>query len=106
MAPAVRQIESLRNAGISVELLEVTGLAKFKYAQAIPRLRRLARDVDLIHGHYAYCGWLARLIRNKPIVVSFMESDLLAARTMTAKSAHRVASSSRPVASWPAASIR
>ncbi len=77
MAPALRQIDSLRRAGAEVDIVEVTGLPKLKYLQAIPRLRRLARTADIIHGHYAFCGWLAKLRRRTPVVVSFMGDDLL-----------------------------
>ena len=77
MAPLVRQIQSLREAGAEVQLLEVTGLPKLKYLQSIPRLLNMARRVDIIHAHYAFCGWLARLRPRKPVVVSFMGDDLL-----------------------------
>ena len=40
-------------------------------------MRSLAASADLIHAHYGYCGWLARLQFQKPVVVSFMGDDLL-----------------------------
>lgn len=77
MAPTARQIESLRGAGIDMEVLDMQGIPKLKYVQAIPRmLARLGR-VDLVHAHFGYCGWLARLQLSKPIVMSFMGDDLL-----------------------------
>jgi len=76
-APVARQIESLRAIGAQVDVLEVRGIPKFKYLQALPSLRALARSVDLIHAHYGYCGWLARLQFSGPVVVSFMGDDLL-----------------------------
>ncbi len=76
MAPAARQIESLRRLGVDIEVLEVVGLAKLKYLQALPKLYRALRRVDLVHAHYAFCGWLGRLQLSKPLVVSFMGSDL------------------------------
>ena len=77
MAPVSRQIESLRAIGAEVDVLEIKGVPKLKYLQALPSLRALARSVDLIHAHYGYCGWLARLQSSKPVVVSFMGDDLL-----------------------------
>lgn len=63
--------------GIDVEVMAVTGIPKFKYLQSWPRLAKLADGADLIHAHYGYCGWLARSQLRKPLVVSFMGSDLL-----------------------------
>jgi glycosyltransferase involved in cell wall biosynthesis len=77
MAPTARQIASVRAAGAEVDVLEITGVQKLKYLQALPRLWSLARAVDLIHAHYGYCGWLARSHLRKPVVVSFMGDDLL-----------------------------
>ncbi|NNF29443.1 MAG: glycosyltransferase family 4 protein, partial [Gemmatimonadetes bacterium] len=79
MAPLVRQVESLRAAGMNVTSLEVTGWPKVKYLSVLPEARRLARKVDLIHAHYGFCGWVAKLASNRPIVVSLMGSDLLGA---------------------------
>jgi len=79
MAPLVRQIDSLRAAGVDVSSYQVVGLPKIKYLKAIPEVRKLARGVDLIHAHYGFCGWVARLASDRPIVVSLMGSDLLGA---------------------------
>src|SRR5690349_4964300 len=76
-APLVRQIESLRAVGAQVEVLEVKGIKMLKYVQCLPRVQALAREVDVVHGHYGYCGWLARTQIGKPVVVSFMGDDLL-----------------------------
>ena len=77
MAPVARQIESLRAIGVQMDVLEIKGIPRLRYLQALPSLRALARSVDLIHAHYGYCGWLARLQFSKPVVVSFMGNDLL-----------------------------
>jgi glycosyltransferase involved in cell wall biosynthesis len=77
MAPLARQIASLRTAGVQVTNLEVSGLPKVKYLQTLPRLWRASREVDLIHAHFGYSGWIALTCRAKPIVVSFMGDDLL-----------------------------
>jgi glycosyltransferase involved in cell wall biosynthesis len=79
MAPVARQIDSLKAIGVQVGVLQLAGVAKLKYLQSLPSLLAGARSVDLIHAHYGYCGWLARLQLSKPVVVSFMGSDLLGA---------------------------
>ena len=71
-APVGRQIDSLRRIGVEIDHLEVAGPARLKYLTTIPELRRRARQVDLIHAHYSYCGWLARTARGVPVVVSFI----------------------------------
>ena len=82
MAPAARQIESLRETGIRTEIVDMSGIPKLKYLQAIPRIRRIAKNVDVIHSHFGYCGWLVLLatigLRNRPRrVMSYMGDDLL-----------------------------
>jgi glycosyltransferase involved in cell wall biosynthesis len=81
MAPAARQIESLRDAGIEIEGVDMRGIPKLKYLQLLPRICRLAEQVDIIHAHYGYCGWLAHIALlftpRKPLVMSFMGDDLL-----------------------------
>jgi glycosyltransferase involved in cell wall biosynthesis len=82
MAPGARQIQSIQQAGVETVVCDMRGIPKLKYLQMIPRIRRAARSVDLIHAHFGYCGWLAligRLLafRRIPIVMSFMGSDLL-----------------------------
>jgi glycosyltransferase involved in cell wall biosynthesis len=79
MAPIARQIESLRAIGVVVDVLEVTGIPKLKYLQTLPALWARVRRVDLVHAHYGYYGWLARMQFRKPVVISFMGSDLLGA---------------------------
>ena len=82
MAPAARQIDSLTDAGVKTQVVDMRGIPKLKYLQAIPRIRRIARDVDVIHSHFGYCGWLSwiatRAMRSRPkLVMSFMGDDLL-----------------------------
>ncbi len=77
MAPVVRQIESIRAHGAEVTVLEIRGVRRLKYLQRLGDLHSMTPSVDLIHAHYGYCGWLARSQFRKPIVVSFMGSDLL-----------------------------
>ena len=77
MAPGARQLQSLRDVGVDVVTHDMRGIPILKYLRAIPRVRSIVKDVDLIHAHFGYCGLLARLQFRKPIVVSFMGSDLL-----------------------------
>lgn len=77
MAATARQIESLRALGLEMHVVDMKGIPKLKYLQAIPRVRSLLKYVDLVHAHFGFCGWLARLQWQKPIVMSFMGSDLL-----------------------------
>jgi glycosyltransferase involved in cell wall biosynthesis len=77
MAAVGRQIESMASIGVEVDVLEVRGRSKLKYLQSLPDLARRSRAVDLVHAHYGLCGWFARTNLGKPLVVSFMGSDLL-----------------------------
>jgi glycosyltransferase involved in cell wall biosynthesis len=77
MALVAAQIESIRRAGLQVSTVQINREESVKYARAVPRVRRRARSVDVVHAHYGYCGWLARAQFRRPVVVSFMGSDLL-----------------------------
>ncbi|MBL8888595.1 MAG: glycosyltransferase [Planctomycetaceae bacterium] len=82
MAPTSRQIQSLRDLGLEIETIDMHGVRRWKYLQAIPKTRRTIPKVDLVHAHFGYCGWLALLgralaFRRIPIVMSFMGDDLL-----------------------------
>jgi glycosyltransferase involved in cell wall biosynthesis len=92
-AAVARQIESIRSLGIEVDVLEIDGPRAIKYLHAVGHLRERALSADLIHAHYGYCGWVSRLQKQKPLVVSFMGSDLLG----VANSAGRIKGSSRVV---------
>lgn len=77
MSPLAHQIRSLRALGIEIGVCQVTGKRKLKYVLAAPRFWAEAPAYDLIHAHFGHCGWLARTQFRRPIVVSFMGSDLL-----------------------------
>ncbi len=82
MAPGARQIQSIADLGIDVDTVDMRGIPKLKYLQVIPKIRRLVRQADVVHAHFGYCGWLAKLgvwgqRPAKPIVMSFMGDDLL-----------------------------
>jgi teichuronic acid biosynthesis glycosyltransferase TuaC len=72
------QVESLRRAGVDVEVLALRG-GRSKYLRGLLQLRRRLRrgDVDLVHAHYSYVGVLARMQRRVPVVVTFHGDDLL-----------------------------
>ncbi|HBE72107.1 MAG TPA: hypothetical protein DDW52_28555 [Planctomycetaceae bacterium] len=76
MAPTVRQFESLRCAGIDVEIVDLHGPSIIKYATVLPKIRRALAGVDIVHAHYGFCGWLGRLTTIRPSVISFMGSDI------------------------------
>jgi len=92
-AAVARQIDSIRSLGIEVDVLEIEGLRGIKYLQALRRLSERSSRANLIHAHYGYCGWVSRLQRRKPVVVSFMGSDLLGVADTTG----RITASSRVV---------
>lgn len=77
MAPLARQLDSLRQAGVEVDTIEIDGPPKLKYPMTLVDLYRALPEVDLVHAHYGYAGWLGRCQLRKPLVVSFMGSDLL-----------------------------
>ncbi len=74
------QAESLKRAGIDIEVLALNGrFRKLIYPKGIFQLRRcLARgSFDLIHAHYSYVGMVARTQWRVPVVVTYHGSDLL-----------------------------
>jgi glycosyltransferase involved in cell wall biosynthesis len=77
MAAVERQMTSVRELGIDVDALAIEGTRGVKYLQRLPDLLRRARNADVVHAHYGYCGWLGRAAWPKPLVISFMGSDLL-----------------------------
>lgn len=75
------QIDSVRNLGISVDVLNLTksfGEGRQKYLKGIFNLRKLLQNggFDLIHAHYSYCGIVGMFQRRLPLVVSLMGSDV------------------------------
>jgi teichuronic acid biosynthesis glycosyltransferase TuaC len=73
------QVQSLRRAGASVEVVFIDGRrGPVIYALAPRRIRGLARSgrFDLVHAHYGLTGWAA-MFQDLPLVVSFVGDDLL-----------------------------
>src|SRR5262245_24644160 len=74
------QVESLRKAGVEIELLVLQGChRKLIYPKGVFQLRqRLANhSIDLVHAHYSYVGIVARTQREVPVIVTYHGSDLL-----------------------------
>ncbi len=76
MAPALRQFESLRQLGVEVDVVDMHGPRVLKYAMLLPQIRKRMHNANIVHAHYGFCGWLGRLQVSKPLVVSFMGSDI------------------------------
>lgn len=74
------QVETLRQAGIEMDVLVLQGRnRKLIYAKGIVQLRqRLSqKSYDLVHAHYSYAGVVARSQWRVPVVVSYCGDDLL-----------------------------
>jgi glycosyltransferase involved in cell wall biosynthesis len=74
------QAESLKQAGVGVEVLVLGGrLRKLIYPKGVLQLRqRLAGgSIDLVHAHYGYVGMVARTQWKVPVVVTYHGDDLL-----------------------------
>jgi glycosyltransferase involved in cell wall biosynthesis len=74
------QVESLRSAGIEVDVLCINGNDGMKgYLVAVQEMRNLmkATPYDLVHAHYGLSGATARMQVHSPLVVTFHGSDLL-----------------------------
>jgi glycosyltransferase involved in cell wall biosynthesis len=75
------QVESLREAGVEVDVLAFNAQRKGNnYLKAVGDLRRQLRvkRYDIIHAHYGLTGFVARMQTQCPVVVTFHGSDLLA----------------------------
>jgi glycosyltransferase involved in cell wall biosynthesis len=74
------QAESLKHAGIDVELLVMRGRnRKLLYPKAIFQLRKRLQQgsFDLVHAHFGYVGLVARTQWRVPLVVTYHGDDLL-----------------------------
>lgn len=74
------QVQSLRQAGIEVELLLLNGRSrKWNYLKAAFQLRRRLADksIDVVHAHLGYVGMVARTQWKVPVVVTYHGSDVL-----------------------------
>jgi len=74
------QVESLRSAGIEVDVLCINGNDGIKgYLAAIQEMHNMMRTkpYDVVHAHYGLSGAIARMQTYSPVVVTFHGSDLL-----------------------------
>lgn len=73
------QGESLRRAGVEVEYYVLKGHGIRGYVHNIRPLSQMIRagQYDVVHAHYAWCGYVASLAGAKPLVVSLMGNDIL-----------------------------
>ncbi|MDD1778582.1 MAG: glycosyltransferase family 4 protein, partial [Candidatus Helarchaeota archaeon] len=76
---AKRQIDSLAALGLKVKVCLFEGSGLRKYWQGYRQLKQKLgnESFDLVHAHYAYVGWVARLQIQCPLIVSFMGSDVV-----------------------------
>jgi teichuronic acid biosynthesis glycosyltransferase TuaC len=80
----VRQIESLRAAGVEVDVVAIQG--RFSPLKSLPAYVRAARTVlalnfgprryDLVHAHFGHCGLLACLQLRYPVVLTYYGYDI------------------------------
>lgn len=70
------EVEGLREQGIDVDVLHLQGGGK-KYLRGMAQVRNVAGKYDIIHGHYSFCGMVARAQFRKPVVITFWGSDIL-----------------------------
>lgn len=74
------QADSLKRAGVDVELLVMRGRhRKLLYPKAIFQLRKRLQksSFDLVHAHFGYVGLVARTQSKVPLVVTYHGDDLL-----------------------------
>lgn len=80
MNPFVRsQGESLEKIGLDVDFFTIDSKGIKGYLKAVGKLRQhiKTKKYDIIHAHFALCGWVAVLaLSSLPVVVSFMGSDV------------------------------
>ena len=76
-----RQVESLRAIGIECHVwnLGQSAVGWRKYLHGFRKMHAYtaSQPFDLVHAHYGYCGWVARMQWRLPLVISFMGDDLL-----------------------------
>ncbi|HEY2477493.1 MAG TPA: glycosyltransferase, partial [Solirubrobacterales bacterium] len=71
------QVAAIRARGIEVEEFGFPR-GRSNYLPAVRRLRALLRRerFDLVHAHYGLAGWVARLARARPLLVTFHGTDV------------------------------
>ncbi len=82
------QSESLVAKGLDVDFFTIESNGIKGYIKAIINLRKYLKEkkYDILHAHYAFCGWVATLaFSSTPVVVSFMGSDVLGGSSVKGK---------------------
>lgn len=72
------QIQSLNEQGIQADVIVIKGRGILKYLQGIFELKSKLKNnnYSLIHAHYMYVGWIAKLASELPLIISFMGNDV------------------------------
>ena len=68
-----QQVEALRRRGVEIDVLFINGRrCRWNYLLGVPRLwwRLARRRYDLLHAHYVFTGWVARMQCLRPVVFS------------------------------------
>lgn len=105
------QAESLRRAGVTVEVLVLDGrFRKLIYPKGVLQLRQRLKGggFDLVHAHYSYVGMVARTQWHVPVVVTYHGDDLLGTvdeRGHTTAKSRLIANAGRKLAQYVDASI-
>lgn len=80
LSPFIKaQAESLESDGVVVDFFYIRGKGIRNYLKNVPILRKeiKSNNYDLLHAHYALCGWVAVLTLTRlPIILSLMGSDV------------------------------
>jgi len=71
------EVEGLRAAGVDVTVAHLQG--RMKYVRGVGQTlgASIAGRYDIVHGHYSFCGIVARLQPRLPTVITFWGSDIL-----------------------------
>jgi glycosyltransferase involved in cell wall biosynthesis len=105
------QAESLRRAGVTVEVLVLQGrFRKLIYPRGMFQLRQRLEGggFDLVHAHYSYVGMVARTQGDLPVVVTYHGDDLLGTvdeRGHTTATSRLIAAAGRKLAQYVDACI-
>ena len=78
------QIAVLESIGVQIVRYGVTGKGILGYLRELPALRRMIRKEcpNIIHAHYGFCGLLANLQRDVPVVTTYHGSDINVPRNL------------------------
>lgn len=72
------QIESLLKLGVQIDVCLLKGRSILKYVLGVGQIRGFLKRAkyDIVHAHYMYVGWTARVSSTSPLVVTFLGSDV------------------------------